>query len=64
MLVIYGGALCFTLFVSTALVFAWLLPLLIGFPLLRMYLLAEHGLCPTVTNMFDNTRTTFTNSMW
>ena len=25
------------------------------------YLLAEHGLCPQVANMFENTHTTFTN---
>jgi len=30
-------------------------------PALRLYLLAEHGDCPQVANMFANTRTTFTN---
>ena len=39
----------------------WLLPLLIGQPFLRAYLLAEHGLCPPVANMLENSRTTFTN---
>ena len=39
----------------------WLFPLFIGFPFLRIYLLAEHGRCPQVANMFDNTRTTLTN---
>ncbi|MBF9033654.1 fatty acid desaturase [Rhodobacterales bacterium HKCCE2091] len=38
----------------------WLLPLATGFPVLRLYLLAEHGRCPQVANMFENTRTTFT----
>ncbi|MBS8225679.1 fatty acid desaturase [Vannielia litorea] len=38
----------------------WLLPLLIGQPALRLYLLAEHGLCPPVANMLANTRTTLT----
>lgn len=39
----------------------WLLPLVIGAPFLRLYLLAEHERCPHVSNMFDNNRTTLTN---
>lgn len=39
----------------------WILPVLLGQPFLRLYLLAEHGDCPKVANMFENTRTTFTN---
>ena len=46
---------------SAALFWIWIVPLLLGQPFLRFYLLAEHGLCPTVVNMFENTRTTFTN---
>lgn len=38
----------------------WVLPVLLGQPVLRLYLLAEHGDCPEVANMFQNTRTTFT----
>ncbi|MGC6518314.1 MAG: fatty acid desaturase [Candidatus Puniceispirillaceae bacterium] len=41
----------------------WLLPLMMGFPFLRLYLLAEHGRCPLVANMFENTRTVFTNKI-
>ena len=41
----------------------WLIPVLIGQPFLRLYLLAEHGDCPRVANMFANTRTTFTNRL-
>ncbi|KIN61266.1 Fatty acid desaturase [Sulfitobacter noctilucae] len=43
----------------------WLLivPALIGQPLLRLYLLAEHGHCPPVANMLENTRTTMTNRL-
>lgn len=41
----------------------WLVPVLIAQPLLRLYLLAEHGLCPPVANMLENTRTTFTNRL-
>ncbi|MBU2983035.1 fatty acid desaturase [Lentibacter algarum] len=48
---------------SMLLVYVWLLPMLLGQPFLRFYLLAEHGLCPTVANMFENTRTTFTNRL-
>jgi len=36
---------------------------LIGQPALRAYLLAEHGLCPAVADMLENTRTTFTNRL-
>lgn len=39
----------------------WALPMIVGQPFLRLYLMAEHGLCPPVANMFENTRTTFTH---
>ncbi|MCV0395378.1 MAG: fatty acid desaturase [Rhizobiaceae bacterium] len=48
---------------STLLVWIWLLPLPVGQPFLRLYLLAEHGRCPPVANMLENTRTTFTNGL-
>lgn len=48
---------------STMLIWVWLVPLLLGQPFMRMYLLTEHTRCPHVTNMFENTRTTFTNSV-
>lgn len=41
----------------------WLVPVLLAQPLLRLYLLAEHGLCPPVANMLENTRTTYTTRM-
>lgn len=63
MMAIYAGALLFTLLVSPVLIWIWLVPLLIGFPVLRLYLLAEHAHCPNVANMFRNTRTTFTNTV-
>lgn len=50
-----------SLFWSPVLFWLWILPVLIGQPVLRVYLLAEHGLCPPVANMFENTRTTFTS---
>lgn len=55
-----GASLWFS---STVLIYIWLLPMVLGQPFLRLYLLAEHGRCPTVSNMFENTRTTLTNSL-
>jgi fatty acid desaturase len=46
---------------SAALLWAWVVPVLLGQPFLRAYLLAEHARCPHVANMLENTRTTFTN---
>ena len=46
---------------STALLWLWAVPALLGQPFLRLYLLAEHTGCPHVANMLENTRTTFTN---
>ena len=60
---IYVAAALFTVLVSPVLIRAWLLPIVIGFPFLRLYLLAEHGHCPPVADMFENTRTTFTNGI-
>ena len=48
---------------STLLLFAWVIPILLGQPVLRLYLMAEHGRCPHVDNMFENSRTTFTNAL-
>jgi fatty acid desaturase len=42
------------------LLWVWIVPALIGQPFLRLYLLAEHGRCPFVANMLENTRTTAT----
>ena len=53
-----AGSLVF----SPILFWLWRLPVLIGQPVLRLYLLAEHGLCPPVADMFENTRTTFTGA--
>ncbi len=46
---------------SPVLLWVWLVPVVLGQPFLRLYLLAEHGDCPRVADMFLNTRTTFTN---
>lgn len=52
-----------SLAVSPILLWVWIVPLLFGQPLLRLYLLAEHGDCPQVADMFFNTRTTFTTAL-
>ena len=62
MLALYACAAA-TLFWSPVLLWAWIIPALLGQPFLRLYLLAEHGDCPRVANMFQNTRTTLTNSV-
>ena len=48
---------------STMLIWLWILPAVIGQPFLRLYLLAEHTLCPHVANMLENTRTTYTTAL-
>lgn len=55
------GALLFLFW--PVLLWVWLIPLLLGGPFLRAYLLAEHSFCPHVANMLANTRTTFTNRL-
>ncbi|WP_281994507.1 fatty acid desaturase [Ruegeria faecimaris] len=52
-----------SLLVSPLVVSLWLLPVLVAQPVLRLYLLAEHGLCPPVANMLENSRTMFTNRL-
>ncbi len=53
----------FSLLFTPLVLWLWLVPVLIGQPVLRLYLLAEHGHCPPVANMLENTRTTFTNRL-
>jgi len=45
---------------SAELLFVWLLPVLLGQPFLRLFLMAEHGGCPFEKNMLANSRTTIT----
>jgi fatty acid desaturase len=47
---------------STAALFYWVIPALLGQPALRLYLMAEHALCPLTPDMLENTRTTYTNA--
>jgi fatty acid desaturase len=63
-LAVYAGlALASLVWLGPLLLWIWLLPLALGFPVLRLYLLAEHGRCAEVTNMFENTRTTYTDAL-
>lgn len=48
---------------SWAAVWLWLLPLVLGQPFLRLYLLAEHTGCPQVADMLRNSRTTRTGPL-
>ncbi|WP_224814851.1 fatty acid desaturase [Hasllibacter sp. MH4015] len=59
-LAIYAAAFLAMVSVAPILFWIWLLPLILGFPVLRLYLLAEHDRCPQVANMFANSRTTTT----
>ena len=52
-----------SLLVSPLALWLWVVPALIGQPFLRLYLLAEHGHCPPVADMLENTRTTLTNAV-
>lgn len=61
-LAIYAAAAA-SLLVSDLLLWVWIVPVLLGQPFLRIYLLAEHGDCPFVADMFANTRTTFTTAL-
>ena len=63
-LVTYALCLAGSIFASNGvLILYWWIPLLLGQPLLRLYLLAEHTLCPLTTDMFRNTRTTLTGQL-
>ena len=46
---------------SVALLWLWLVPIVLGQPVLRLYLLAEHTGCPLVPNMLESSRTVHTN---
>jgi fatty acid desaturase len=60
-LAVYVGLFALSIYLgSLSLLWVWVIPLLLGQPFLRGYLLAEHTRCPHVANMLENTRTTFT----
>jgi fatty acid desaturase len=62
LLVLYAALIAGSLALGSAVVlWVWFIPLLIGLPLLRLYLLCEHTLCPNSDDGFANTRTTLSN---
>ncbi len=62
-LAIYGGALVGSIAAGSAvLLWYWVIPVLLGQPMLRLYLLAEHSACPRSADMLENSRTTYTNA--
>ena len=64
MLALYAAAFLLSLWAQSAvLIWLWLVPVLLGQPFLRLYLMAEHGRCAFVANMFENSRTTFTGPL-
>jgi fatty acid desaturase len=60
---LYAATLILSLATQSSLaLFYWIIPSLLGQPALRLYLLAEHALCPLAPDMLENTRTTYTNA--
>jgi fatty acid desaturase len=59
---IYGGLIVVAAMGAGEIIFwLWVLPMMIGQPFLRAYLLAEHMLCPQVPEMLANSRTVTSN---
>lgn len=48
---------------NTFLLFHWIIPIVLGQPFLRLYLLAEHSGCDLGDNMLENSRTTYTSPL-
>jgi fatty acid desaturase len=64
LLAFYAALLAGSIALHTdVLLWVWIFPLLIGAPLLRLYLLCEHTLCPNSDDGFANTRTTLCNPL-
>jgi fatty acid desaturase len=60
---VYLGVLGVSLLLhSDAALLYWILPALLGQPVLRLYLLSEHIGCTVDDNAYANTRTTYTNA--
>ena len=58
---LYALAIVLIALGNTVLLMIWVIPVLLGQPFLRLYLLAEHAGCSHSKNLFENTRTTYTN---
>lgn len=55
-------AIAGVVFSSTAALVYWLIPILLGQPVLRLFLLAEHTACAETADGLTNTRTTLTSA--
>ena len=63
LLAFYASLVVGSLLLKTdAVLWVWFIPLMIGLPLLRLYLVCEHTLCPNSDDGFANTRTTTSNA--
>ena len=64
--VAYGGFGALTVVTSAwqEILMLWIIPVIVGQPFLRLFLLAEHTGCPNVSDMFANSRTTRTNALF
>jgi fatty acid desaturase len=63
-LAVYAAVAAISLWTrSDAALVYWVVPALLGQPALRLYLMAEHTLCPLSDDMLQNTRTTYTNGI-
>jgi len=61
-LAVYAAIAAISLWLrSDAALIYWVVPAVLGQPALRLYLMAEHTLCPPNDDMLENTRTTYTN---
>jgi fatty acid desaturase len=59
----YGVILALSVYYrSTAALVYWIVPVMLGQPFLRLYLLSEHMGCALAPDMYANTRTTYTNA--
>lgn len=58
-LVIGGGLI----FMPSVLFWYWFVPVIVGQPFLRLFLLAEHANCPHEPDMLANSRTIYTNRL-
>ncbi len=60
----YAALLLGSLLLSSGFIWwYWILPALLGQPLLRLYLLPEHSGCDFSANMLENSRTTYTTPL-
>lgn len=63
MMAFYAAVIALSLLLGSAVLLTiWVIPLLLGQPFLRLYLLAEHTDCQHTDNMLSNTRTVYTSA--